>query len=459
MRRIGPRIVLIALVAAATLLAVAADASWAIEVRGVRGASSVSATLTADVAASLGSVEMKLEQKGVTKTYKGAPLAAIVGLVDDADRKSFNRDQWSKGYAVTLTAKDGYAATFDTASVKPEDVMLALSADSAAIAPMVVGNIAKNLWVKDLAAIEIEMAAPAGAEVDNAPPLVVEAGGKTAQFTREQLAKTPYYVEAIGSYTTSAGTKYTNVYGGVKLVPFLGQFGPVAADATVVFVASDGYEMGYPGSQILDASDGDWILAFRMDGQYLPSDPGYFRTIKVGPTMPNIDGHLSVRMVAKIVVKPGKVADYTLEMRGKLAIDLDRQTMVSCVNCHRQAVNYERKDETARYEGVALWRLLAYADDKDYAPHKQASSIISYQRALAEKGYPVDIVAKDGFTLTLDAVQLDLNNGVIVAVRKNGQDLPENEAPLVLAWDRDASPMPDGIEPVRMITSIVLKLP
>jgi hypothetical protein len=459
MKRIGSRIAAVALVAAAVLSFVAADSPWSIEVRGVRGSSTVSAPVTADVAASQGSVEMKLEQKGVTKLYRGTPFAAIVGLVDDADRKSFNESLWAKGYAVTLTAKDGYAATFDTADVKPADVMLAVSADGVAMAPMVVGNIAKNLWVKDLATIEIELAAPAATAVDQAPPLVVEAGGKTAKFTREELAKSPYYVEAIGSYTTSAGTKYTNTWGGVKLAPFLGQFAPVAADATVVFVASDGYEMTYPGSQILDASDGDWILAFRMDGQYLPNDPGYFRTLKVGPSKPNIDGHLSVRMVAKIVVKPGKLADYPLQMRGKLAIDLDRQTMVSCVNCHKQAVNYERKGETARYEGVALWRLLAYSDDMDYAPHKQASSIISYQRALAEKGYPVEIVAKDGFTLVLDAKQLDLNNGVIIAVKKNGQDLGDDEAPMVLAWDRDAAPIPDGIKPVRQVKSVVLKLP
>jgi hypothetical protein len=459
MKRIGSRIAAVALVAAAVMAFAAADSPWSIALSAVRGTSTVSAAVTADLAASLGAVEMKLEQKGVTKLYKGTPFAAIVGLVDDADRKTFNRELWKKGYAVTLTSKDGYAATFDTASVAPEDVMLALSADGAAIAPMVVGGIAKNLWVKDLAEIEIELAGPAGAAVDAAPPLVVEAGGATAKFTREELGKSPFYVEAVGSYTTSAGTKYTNTYGGVKLVGFLGQFAPVTADATVVFVASDGYEMSYPGSQILDASDGDWILAFRMDGQYLPNDPGYFRTLKVGPSKPNIDGHLSVRMIAKIIVKPGKVADFNLSMKGKLAFDLDRATVASCVNCHKQAVNYERKGETARYEGVALWRLLAYSDDKDYAPHKQGSSIISYQRALAEKGYPVEIIAKDGFSLTLDAKQLDLNQGVIIAVKKNGLDLPENEAPLVLAWDRDAAPIPDGIKPVRQVLSIVLKLP
>ncbi len=461
MKRIGSRIAALAAIAAVVLMLAAADAGtpWSIDLRGVRGSSTVNATLNADLAGSLGVVEMKLDQKGVIKLFRGTPLSKIVGLVDDSDPKSFDRAQWLSGYAVTVTAKDGFSATLDTATVAPEDVMLALSADGAAIAPMIAGNIAKGLWVKDIKEIEVELPAGAAVQQDAAPPLVVEAAGATAQFTREQLAKSPFYVEAVGGFTTSAGTKYTNTYGGVKLVGFLGQFAPVTADTTIVFVASDGYEMSYTGSQILDASDGDWILAFRMDGQYLPNDPGYFRTVKVGPSKPDIDGHLSVKMVQKIVVKSGTVADFTLSMKGKLAFELDRQTILSCVNCHKQAVNYERKGETARYEGFALWRILAYSDDAKYAPHKQGSSIISYQRALAEKGYPVDVIAKDGFTITLDAKELDLNQDVILAIRKDGKDLPDSEAPLVLVWDRAAKLVPNGIKPVKQVQSIVLKLP
>jgi DMSO/TMAO reductase YedYZ molybdopterin-dependent catalytic subunit len=470
-RRIGIGIAALGAIAALAVVLGAAEAAapWSIAVRGVRGSSAVSATVTEGTAGSLAAVEMRLEQKGVTKLYRGVPIAKIVGMVDDMDPKTFDRAQWSKGYAVTVTAKDGYAATFDTAAVAPEDVMLALAADGAAISPMIVGNIAKNLWVKDVAEIEIELPAPAAAAADAAPPLVVEAAGTTRQFTRGELAQSPFYVEAVGSYTTSAGTKYTNSYGGVKLAGFLGQFAPVTPDSTVVFVASDGYEMSYPGSQILDASDGDWILAFRMDGQYLPSDPGYFRTVKVGPSKPNIDGHLSVKMVQKVVVKAGKVADFTLSMQGKLDFVLDRQTVMSCVNCHKQAVNYERKGagvngtgtpaEAARYEGFPLWRILAYSDDAKYAPHKQDATIISYQRSLAERGYPVEIRAKDGFSITLDAKELNLNQDVILAVRKDGKDLPDAEAPLVLAWDRAAVLLPGGIKPVRQVESIVLKLP
>jgi hypothetical protein len=260
MKWIGSRIVVLAAIAAAVLLSVAADAGppWSIVLRRVQGSSTVSATVNADLAASLGTVEMKLDQKGVTRLFRGTPLAAVVGLVDDGDRTTFNRALWTKGYAITVTANDGFSATIDTATAAPEDVMLALSADGGSIAPMIAGSIAKGLWVKDIKEIEIELPAAAATATEAAPPLVVDAGGTTVKFTREELAKSPFYVEGIGSFTTSAGTKYTNTYGGVKLVGFLGQFAPVTADTTIVFVASDGYEMSYEGSQILDASDGDW---------------------------------------------------------------------------------------------------------------------------------------------------------------------------------------------------------
>jgi len=44
-------------------------------------------------------------------------------------------------------------------------------------------------------------------------------------------------------------------------------------------------------------------------------------------------------------------------------------------------------------------------------------------------------------------------------VKKNGLDLPDNEAPLVLVWDRAAKLVPNGIKPVKQVQSIVLKLP
>ena len=106
-----------------------------------------------------------------------------------------------------------------------------------------------------------------------------------------------------------------------------GQFMHLEEDDTITMVAMDGYEMTYSGSQIRDDADGDWILAFKSDGEYLPEDPGFIRTVKVGPKTPNIAGHLSVRMIEKIVVKEEGYRDFKLSINGKMNFTLDRQTI------------------------------------------------------------------------------------------------------------------------------------
>ncbi len=298
MRRIGSRIAALAAIAAAVLLGVAADAGtpWSIELLCVRGSSTVSATVNADLAASLGTVEMKLDQKGVTRLFRGTPLAAIVGLVDDGDRTTFNRALWTKGYAITVTANDGFSATLDTATVAPEDVMLALSADGGSIAPMIVGQHREGPLGEGHQG-DRDRAAGSGSDRhgDRSAARRRCRGKHGAVHPRAAREKPVLRRGRSGASPPRPGRSTPTPTAGSKLVGFLGQFAPVTADTTIVFVASDGYEMSYEGSQILDASDGDWILAFRMDGQYLPNDPGWFRTLKVGPTKPNIDGHLSVR--------------------------------------------------------------------------------------------------------------------------------------------------------------------
>ena len=76
----------------------------------------------------------------------------------------------------------------------------------------------------------------------------------------------------------------------------------------------DGYAMSYSASQLLDNSDGDWILAFKENGEYMPEDPGYIRLVKVGPNNPNITGHVSARMVKKIIIKDVAFKDFSLEL-------------------------------------------------------------------------------------------------------------------------------------------------
>jgi hypothetical protein len=266
----------------------------------------------------------------------------------------------------------------------------------------------------------------------------------------------PFYFEGRGAYTTSAGTRYEGRWSGVKLRAVVETGAKLDPSDSVTFVATDGYEMTYSGAQILDEKDGEWMLAFKMDGEYLPEDPGYVRTIKAGPKTPNIDGHLSVRMVKRIVLKQKAFRDFTVSVKGATASTLDRSTIMSCASCHRSSVSFERKAEKAQYSGFPLWLLMGYADDASI-PHKQDKSVMAYDAAKAAAGYAVTVTAKDGFKLELSSKELNRNDQVILALYKDGEELPDAEAPLVLVWDKDAKLLPAGIKNVKSVAEIGLK--
>ena len=72
-------------------------------------------------------------------------------------------------------------------------------------------------------------------------------------------------------------------------------------------------------------------------------------------------------------------------------------------------------------------------------------------------GYDVTITAADGFSITLDAAELDMNQDVILAMYKEGEELPEREQPIIIVWDKEAKRVPEGIKPVRSIEEISLQ--
>ncbi len=433
--------------------------AWSIELTGARNDWFAASDYAAMKTTGKDYTEKKVERKGEQLVYKGLALKAVLALVDDdAKKREFDAALWKKGYEVTLTAADGYSATFSTADISSDALILADTENGKPLdKPMVVGDAPKNLWVREIASIGTSLAPTKTASEASAFSLELDINGKKAAFTLAELEKDPAFIEAPGSFTTSAGTKYANRYGGVKLREVLSRYMDVSADDSITFIAMDGYEMTYPGSRILDEADGLWILAFRMDGDYLPKDPGFIRTVKVGPGTPDIDGHLSVKMVKRIVVKEKDFKDFKLTLTGKRTEIIDRSTVQSCVSCHREEVNFERKGIAATYTGFPLYLALAYADDPSYAPHRQGTDILAYDKAAAKAGYKVEVVASDGFKVTLDSRDLDGNSDIILGMYKEGAGVGDDEFPLVLVWDKNAARLPADIKNAKKITSIGLK--
>jgi hypothetical protein len=434
-----------------------AGSGWSIALKGIRQDTLWQSDYEAARSHASHYVKKTADKKGVATEYRGLPLRMAIAMIDGNDAEHaylFDQELWAAGYDITLIASDGYSATFSTSEVAPDALIIADQENGKSIPAMIVGDTVKTLWVKNLVSIETSLSPNLVAKAAADFYLDLDINGATASFSLAELEKMDYYMEARGAYTTSAGTKYEGVYGGVRLLDLLNAYTTIGPEDAITFVAMDGYEMGYPGSRVLDNRDGDWILAFKLDGEYLPKDPGYIRTIKVGPDTPNIEGHLSVRMVKKIVIKQDEYVEFDLVLDGKLARTLDRGTVQSCVSCHTTTVTFEQKGVTSEYTGFPLWMLMGYVDDPQYGPHQQDKSILAYDETAARSGYSIQIMASDGFSVTLDSREVNKNSDIIIAMYKNGEKLPDNEAPLVLAWDKDAALVPKGAKNVKMISSV-----
>lgn len=444
--------------AADAVSAASGEESWVITLQGQRSDTLVSSYY--EKLFNAGSAVRKVEKKGQAFEYRGVPLSRIIAMVDGKDSNhpfSFDEAKWKSGYDVTLIARDGYTATFSTKDVAPDAILVAIQENGKWTAPQTAGDSPKNLWVRDLVAIETSLAPLAPNLKTEAFSIELDINGTKASWPLDDLQSSELFVEQKGSYTTSAGTKYTGVYGGVGLRALIERYTKLSDKDSVTFIAMDGYEMTYPGSLVMDEKDGTWILAFMLDGESLPKDPGYVRTIKVGAGNPNIDGHLSVRMVRKIVVKQKNFKDFRLSLSGKMNHEFDRSTVQSCVSCHGKTVTFERKGVQATYTGLPAWLLLGYVDDPKFAPHKQDKSVPAYESALALAGYPVEFIAEDNFSQTVNARDLHKNDELIVALYKNGENLGDDEFPLVLVWDKDAAMIPAGIKNVKKLKLIRAK--
>jgi len=408
-----------------------------------------------------------VERKGVASTYTGIPLKNFIARIDGEDwREPFEFDlaKWESGYEVTLTAMDGYSATFTTAEVNPDSFYVYDQKDGQAVKPGIIGkDVSSKYLVNDLASIQCALFTDDAAE--DLVMLEIVINGEQNNFSRTDLTKTPYYITGKGGFTTSAGTYFENIYGGIRFADFLQSFISLGDDNTVTLIAKDGYSMSYEFSELKNIDDGIWILAFEMDGEYMADDPGPFRGVKVASDsssrVPNIEGHSSPKMVKRVEISAEAFRDFSLLVKGRMESTLDRATIQAGINCtaHKTAVSYFNKKtgELESYTGIPLFALLAYGDDSSFAPHKQtAKDVLAYDKAAALAGYQVKISAADGYSVTLDSREVDGNNDVIIAMYQGEDELSDVDWPLKLVWDERAEVVPTGIKAVRNVVSIEL---
>jgi DMSO/TMAO reductase YedYZ molybdopterin-dependent catalytic subunit len=114
------------------------------------------------------------------------------------------------------------------------------------------------------------------------------------------------------------------------------------------------------------------------------------------------------------------------KFEGAITENMDQSTFESgaAIGCH--GVKWI-DDQNRVWEGIPLWYLVGRVDDPTETHKGDAFSDF-----LADAGYIVQLIAADGYTFELTSAEVKRNDALIIAYKRDGNPLPENQWPLRL---------------------------
>ncbi len=228
---------------------------------------------------------------------------------------------------------------------------------------------------------------------------------------------------------------------GPRLKDVLDKMGGITADQALEVIASDGYTMtlsyeqaqghvlGYDQTgQALKVEEFEVLLIMKTDGEALTK--GFPRLAFVSDDGLLSDGHFWVKDIDTLKIVPA-VVSWEIEMDGIETVVLDRSTfesMATCPDTPHPAVKYTtttKEGNEVEYEGMGLWVLVSMIDGGD-----AEGGHYLFNDELADKGYTIEVVASDGFSVEFSSEDVKRNDDIIVAYKVNGEPLPESDGPL-----------------------------
>jgi hypothetical protein len=270
--------------------------------------------------------------------------------------------------------------------------------------------------------------------------LTVVKGDQTVTYTMTSLKALPQVTGWAGQMSSTGTISGPFQYKGITLSEILSSVGGVTENNAVRVSAKDGYAMTLSYKQvtegnftIIDSSNGKEVsatnkpvvfLAYEEDGKAIGENLGPLRLGIMTSNTQVTEGHWWIKWTQKIEVIPVQ-APWTLKLEGIVNEGMDQATFESgaAIGCH--GVKWT-DDQSRVWEGIPLWYLVGRVDDTN--THK--GDAFDYEAA--EKDYEIDLIAKDGTILKLTSKEVAKNNALIVAYKRDGNPLPENQWPLRL---------------------------
>ena len=285
-------------------------------------------------------------------------------------------------------------------------------------------------------------AAPSLQPAVSAVALTITGPQGSKSLTLDDIKKMPAVAGQAGIKSSTGKITPPTLYKGVLLTDLVQLVGGLDSKTGVQLEAKDGYDMIFSSDQITqgnfvtyDPATGDEVkdagklqvlIAYEMAGKPLdPEQDGALKLVVISDKPDQItDGHWAVRFINKIDLK-ALAAAWTLNLQGAINDTVDRGTFESCSTstCHQASWT---DGKAQKWTGTPLYLLVGRVDDN--IKHDTGA----FNTQLADQGYTIEVVGKDGYSVTLDSAKIKDDKNIIVASQVNGNDLSDKDFPLKL---------------------------
>jgi len=271
--------------------------------------------------------------------------------------------------------------------------------------------------------------------------LTIENSDTIGNYTLQDLNSFESVTGYAGYRKTTGTLVGPDLYKGVLLEDLVEEVGGLSANQELEIVAGDEYQVTFTKEMLngqfsaYDNITGEYlgvknfriIVAYEKNSQSLPSSDGVLR---IACLADEGEGYLSDSSLWVKDVKILKVINsvsWNVYLYGAINDSLDKDVFEAFMYMNDAAnlLIYQllEGDRTNTYEGLALWRIVGLIDDED--PY-------TYNETLANSGYTLVLKNEFDANITLNSIDISLNDSYILAAKKNGVFLSNEQAPLML---------------------------
>jgi DMSO/TMAO reductase YedYZ molybdopterin-dependent catalytic subunit len=274
--------------------------------------------------------------------------------------------------------------------------------------------------------------------------LTIINGNKTKTFTMAELKAMTPITGTAGQMSSTGNITGPDTYTGVSVMDLLATVGGFTENNAIRVSAKDAYSMTISYNQltngnftVINSTNGKEtdptkkpvvFVAYATNGTDINTTVGPLRLGIMTDTNQVTEGHWWVKWTEKIEVVTTETP-WTLHLEGAITENIDPASFESCaaIGCHGERW---ADDQGRVWEGIPLYYFVGKVDDTQDTHDED-----SFDSALADKGYNIHVVGKDGTIEEFTSVEVKKNKDIILAYRIDGAPLPENQWPLRIVGD------------------------